>query len=216
MKPDHGLVLYGSTTSPFVRKVRVALLHKRMAHRFELAPPWSAQSVVGTLNPLHKVPVLVLEDGSHVFDSRVIIQYLEARQPDPSLLPASAHRRIESLQIEALADGIGDAAALLTQEGWRAPAARSSVWMERQRDKVVRGIESLEMRIAPWLDEDLHGQLANIASGAALGFVSFWMPELDWKGASPRLAGLCSALETQPHWQQTRPFLAPGTRFPGL
>jgi len=176
---DGDLVVFGSSTSPFVRKVRVALMEKQMPHRFEVMPPWSPASGVERLNPLRKVPALGLADGSHLVDSRVIVQYLEARQPAMPLLPSDPAERIAALQMEALADGIGEAAALWTQEGWRKSEVRSRFWMDRQRAKVMDGIAVLEQRIRPWLPRaGEHLPLVPIAVGAALDFSSFWMP--DW------------------------------------
>jgi glutathione S-transferase len=211
------LVLFGSSTSPFVRKVRVALLEKALAHRFELTPPWSPTSGIEQRNPLRKVPALGLSDGTHLIDSRVIIQYLEARQPDPPLLPGSPAERIGALHIEALADGIGEAVALWTQEGWRSPEARSRFWLDRHQAKVAHGIVVLEQHIEPWLPalgEPL--TLVPIAVGAALGFASFWMPDLLWRNTAPRLGVLADRLAAREAWRQTAPFLAPGATFPRL
>lgn len=216
MTPDSELVLYGSTTSPFVRKVRVALIEKSMAHRFELTPPWSAVAGVEKLNPLHKVPVLELRDGRRVFDSRVIVQYLDLLQPARPILPPDPVHRIAALQIEALADGINDAVALYTQEGWREPASRSAFWLDRQRQKVVAGIAALEIEIGPWLPAEGPLKLAAIATGAALGFIAFWLPDLNWRASAPRLADLCDRLDRMDAWKQTRPYLAEGAKFPML
>ncbi|MBC7940580.1 MAG: glutathione S-transferase N-terminal domain-containing protein [Chitinophagaceae bacterium] len=210
------LVLYGSTTSPFVRKVRVALLETGMAHRFELAPPWSPTAGVERLNPLHKVPVLGLPDGTLICDSRVIVQYIDSQLPDRPLLPRVAADRIEVLRIEALSDGIGDAVALYTQEGWRGPQARSAFWLERQLAKVRAGIACLERDIVKWLPLDGPLQLAPIAAGAALGFASFWIPELAWRPSAPALDRLLDRLDARDSWRLTRPFLPPGATFPVL
>lgn len=216
MKFDGELVLYGSTTSPFVRKARMALLEKSIAHRFELTPPWSPTGGVEKLNPLHKVPALGLGDGTYVYDSRVIVQYLEARQPEPSLLPATPQARIEVLRIEALADGLSDAVALYVQEGWRRSEARSAFWIDRQLAKVRASIVALEGDIAPWMPTTGPLQLAPIAVGAAIAFTSFWISDLDWRNSAPRLMELWDRLETVDSWQRTRPYLAQGAAFPKL
>lgn len=213
-------VLLGSSTSPFVRKVRVALLEKGIAHRFELASAWAPDTPVGRLNPLHKVPVLRWPDGQVVTDSRVIVQALDLWQPQPALLPGDVALRIQALQIEALADGVSDAAALFTQEGWRRPEARSAVWQQRQRHKVEAGLQALDDAIAPWwpaagTDAGPLG-LVPIAVGSTLGFVSFWMPDLDWPARRPRLAELARRLDARAAWAATAPHLPAGAAFPQL
>lgn len=216
---DGDLVLFGSTTSPFVRKARVALLEKGLAHRFELRPPWSPTSGVDALNPLSKVPALALANGDILFDSRVIVQYLELRKPRPALLPDNPGQRLAALRIEALADGVGDAAALRIQETWRQPAAQSPFWIERQMAKVKEGLAALDRDIEPFLPAPgsvTPLNLACIATGSALGFVTFWLPELAWRAERPHLERLWHALETRPSWQQTQPYLAEGARFPSL
>ena len=214
------LVLFGSSTSPFVRKVRVALLEKGIPHRFELASAWAPDSRIGTLNPLHKVPVLRWPDGQVLSDSRVIVQALELRHPLPALLPLDGETRLQALQLEALADGVCDAAALFTQEGWRQPAARSAFWCQRQRNKVEAGLQALDDAIAPWLPDAAADAaplgLVPIAVGSALGFVSFWMRDLDWAAGAPRLADLAQRLDGRPAWVATAPHLPEGASFPQL
>ncbi|MBC7940038.1 MAG: glutathione S-transferase N-terminal domain-containing protein [Chitinophagaceae bacterium] len=210
------LVLYGSSTSPFVRKVHVALMVKGLRHRFELAPPWSPTAGVERLNPLHKVPVLELGDGRRLFDSRVIVQYLDVLQPAPPLLPTDPAQKIAVLQVEALADGVAEAVALHTQEGWRQPASRSAFWLDRQRQKVVAGIAALETEMEPWMPAAGPLQLPAIAAGAALGFTAFWLPHLEWRATAPRLAVLVERLDRVDAWRQTRPYLAAGAKFPVL
>lgn len=210
------VTLYGSTTSPFVRKVRVCLMEKQIPHRFEITPPWSAAGGVDRLNPLHKVPVLRLQDKTLLHDSRVIVQYLEARDGSRPLLPADAAARIEALKLESVADGISDAVALYTQESWRQPHARSDYWLKRQRQKIEEGAKALEIATAGRAPVAELIQLEHIAIGAALCFVSFWLPELEWRDESPRLCNLCGSLEEFDSWIQTRPHLAPGASFPKL
>jgi glutathione S-transferase len=209
------VVLHGSGTSPFVRKVRVALIELGVPHVFAPAAPWSAQGQPQLLNPLKKVPVLQLSGGHVLFDSKVIVQYLDLRCAG-ALLPVDRSARIEVLQAEALADGVGDAAALLTQEAWRASAARSAFWMTRQRDKIVSGIDALEQSLTRWSATDLPNCIAPIAVRSALGFVSFWQPELDWACRAPRLSALCGDLDARPAWTETVPKLPAGASFPSL
>ena len=216
MTASSGVVLYGSTTSPFVRKIRVALIEKGIDYRFELTPPWSPTSGVEKLNPLRKVPVLKLADGTLLADSRVIVQYLDVVHPTPLLLPLDPLQRIAVLQTEALADGISEAVALYVQEGWRAPNSRSAFWLDRQKKKVVEGIAALETDMQTWSTTGGPLQLAAIATGAALNFTSFWLPDLNWQASAPRLVMLCQSLEGINAWNETRPILAHGAKFPSL
>jgi glutathione S-transferase len=216
MRLDGDLVLYGSTTSPFVRKVHVSLLEKGLPHRFELVSSWSPTGGIERLNPLRKVPVLGLDDGICLADSRVIVQYLDLRSPQPALAPTDPLRRLEALRIEAIADGVAEAAALCVQEGWRAESARSAVWSSRQRSKVDAGLAALEDAIEPWLPDGAPLTLAPIATGAALAFTAFWMPDLAWRATSPRLAALLQRLDGYPSWQATKPYLPEGAKFPAL
>jgi glutathione S-transferase len=97
-----------------------------------------------------------------------------------------------------------------------APAARSAFWMARQRDKIVSGIDALEQSLTRWSATDLPNCIAPIAVRSALGFVSFWQPELDWAGQAPKLCALCCDLDARPAWAQTVPKLPAGASFPSL
>src|SRR5574343_1547408 len=132
--------LIGSYTSPFVRKVRIVLAEKKMECEFEIDSPWTADSAVPNHNPLGKIPVLVLDDGTPLFDSRVIVEYIDNVTPNNKLFPAPNRERTEVKRWEALADGICDAAASAFLEAKRPAAQQSSDWIARQRDKIHRGL----------------------------------------------------------------------------
>jgi glutathione S-transferase len=208
--------LYGSGTSPFVRKVRVALLELNIDHEFQADAPWSAQSKTDELNPLKKVPVLELAEGQILFESKLIIQYIDLRC-NGALLPTNPSERIIALQTEALADGIGEAGGLLTQESWRAPQARSQFWMDRQLEKINHGIDALERSFDQWNSPAHSGvQLAPIAVRSLLGYIAFWQPQIDWASRSPKLVELARQLDTKPAWIATKPQLPAGASFPKL
>jgi glutathione S-transferase len=213
---DGPLTIHGSTTSPFVRKVRACCIEAGLPHEFKLTPPWSHTGGVDRLNPLHKVPALGLPDGSVLVDSRVIVQYVHLRAPQARLVPEDAALRIRLLQIEAVADGVGDAVALYTQEGWRREEARSAFWLKRQRDKVEKGLSWLNTELAGWRGNDGQPDLAQIATGAALGFAQFWITDLPDVNQWPALAGLDEALAARTSWRETAPYLAAGSGFPAL
>jgi glutathione S-transferase len=216
MTLDGPLTLYGSTTSPFVRKVRVCCLEAQLPLEFKLAPPWSPTGGVDQLNPLHKVPALGLSDGTVLVDSRVIAQYVHLRAPQAQLLPDEPLQRIRVLQIEAVADGVGDAAALYTQEGWRREDSRSAFWLQRQRDKVEKGLAWLDAELARWPANDGRPDLAQIAAGAAHGFARFWIKDLPDPSPWPALVRLDNSLTQRASWRETTPYLPAGAGFPAL
>ena len=138
------LKLIGSSASPFARKARIVAAEKRIEFTWETQNPWAADSTVSDLNPLGKVPVLVLEDGTALYDSRVICEFLDGVSPIGKLIPAGNRERIEVRRWEALADGIVDAGALARAESQRPAHERSAAWTERQMKKVARGLDALE------------------------------------------------------------------------
>jgi glutathione S-transferase len=133
--------LIGSLTSPYVRKVRVVLAEKKIEYEFELDSPWSPESNVPNINPLGKIPVLVLDEETTLFDSRVISEYLDNVAPNNKLMPAPNRERTEVKRWEALADGICDAAALIFLEKKRPAERQDADWIARQESKLIRGLD---------------------------------------------------------------------------
>jgi glutathione S-transferase len=199
------LKLIGSTTSPYVRKVRIALLEKNIACEFINDPPWSAESHVPDYNPLGKVPALVTDAGTTLFDSNILIDYLELTAP-PALLPNEPRELLQAKQIIVLADGITDAGIAILLEGRRPPEKQHAEWVARQHDKIERGLAALEL-IAQgknWL----HGQTfsaVDIAAGCLLFWLDFRMPALDWRAQHSALRALAQRLAARPSFQQTVP-----------
>jgi len=201
--------LISSPTTPFGRKVRIVLLEKKIPFQLELDIPWNPDSKVGQANPLGKVPVLVLKDGETLYDSRVIVEYLEHLSPVGHLLPQEADNRIAVRKIEALADGMTDAAALIYLENKRAEAQRSKDWITRQETKVFRALEAL----AEELGEHVHFiggkfSLADIATGCALGYLDFRFPHIEWRTAHPNLARFAAKLAERKSFKETVPVAA--------
>ena len=124
--------LITSLTSPYGRKVRVVLAEKKIPCHIQVENPWTADSVVREYNPLGKVPVLVLEDGVSMFDSRVIVEYLDNASPVAHLIPNEQKSRMVVRGVEALADGVTDAAVALHLERKRAPEQQSADWIAMQ------------------------------------------------------------------------------------
>src|SRR5688500_13174322 len=165
--------LIGSLTSPYVRKVRIVMAEKRLDYQFEQEDVWSSDHILES-NPLGKVPCLVMEGGEAVFDSRVIVEYLDMLSPVGRLIPANGRERIEVRTWEALADGLLDAGILARLERhWsgREDGQRSEAWVERQMAKVHASLAAMARGLGerPWCNGG-HFSLADIAVGCALGW----------------------------------------------
>lgn len=198
--------LVTSLTSPYGRKVRVVLLEKKIPFQLQVENPWQADSVVSSLNPLGKVPVLVLEDGESVFDSRVIVEYLDHVSPVAHLIPGEPKTRMVVRGVEALADGVTDAAVAVYLEKKRAPAQQSSDWLVLQEKTLFRGLEALSEALGekPWyLGNSM--TLADVACGCMLGYLDLRFAEIDWRGAHPNLAKLADKLAQRTSFKETVP-----------
>ena len=198
--------LIGSLTSPYARKARIVLAEKKIDYEFVLDNPWNADTGVIELNPLGKVPVLVLDDDSTLFDSRVIVEYLDSVTPNNRLLPAPGRERIRIKRWEALADGVLDAAVAAFLENKRPSREKSDSLIERQRQKISRSLEMMseELGEQPWCAGNALS-LADIAVGVALGYLMFRLPDIDWRQAHPNLARLYDELMQRPSFAETAP-----------
>lgn len=198
--------LITSPTTPFGRKVRVVLLEKKIPFELVNDIPWNAETQVGNFNPLGKVPVLVLKDGESLYDSRVIVEYLEHVSPVGHLLPEDASTRIYTRKIEALADGITDAAALIFLESKRPDAQQNRDWMLRQQGKIFKGLEALSEALGE--DTLFVGNkfsLADIAVGCCLGYLDLRFPDIRWRDAHANLAGFYEKIGSRPSFKETVP-----------
>ena len=198
--------LIGSLTSPYVRKARIVLAEKKIEYDFEIDSPWSPDSKVPNVNPLGKIPVLVLDDETVLFDSRVIVEYLDNVTPNNKLMPAPNRERTLVKRWEAVADGICDAAALTYLEGKRPAKLQDKSWVERQRTKINLALEFM----AEELGENTHCMgthfsLADIAVGSALGYLNFRFADINWQESHPNLARLYEKLMQRPSFAETEP-----------
>ncbi len=200
--------------SPYARKARIALLEKGIDCEIVIDNPWLPDTRVAEANPLGKVPALLLDDGSVVHDSKVIVEYLETLAVPPMLIPAAPRERIAHKQIEAIADGICDAVVLIALEGARPEDKRSDAWLERQKRKIVEGIAELERLLAgkEWFTDAGFG-LAEIATVCALDYVDFRYPHYQWRPHAAGLLALHERLSARQSFRSTRP--QPQT-LPGL
>lgn len=201
------LRLIASLTSPYVRKVRIVMAEKKIECALELEDVWAADTKIHQANPLGKVPCLIMEDGGAVFDSRVIVEYLDTLTPVGRLIPPNGRERVEVRVWEALADGVLDAAILVRLEKTqRPPEHQSQKWIDRQMGKVEHGLAAMSRGLGdkPWCNGNAY-TLADIAVGCALGYLDFRFPEIDWRGAYPNLSRLAEKLAARPSFIDTAP-----------
>jgi len=200
--------LIGSLTSPYVRKVRVVMAEKKLDYQFVLEDVWGADAISQS-NPLGKVPCLVLEGGEAIFDSRVIVEYMDTRSPVSRLIPESSRERTQVRTWEALADGVLDAAILARMEAtWvhRTPEQRSQAWIDRQLGKVHACVSAMSTGLGdkPWCS-GIHLTLADIAVGCALGYLDYRFPDIAWRASHPNLVKLADKLALRQSFIDTLP-----------
>lgn len=198
--------LIGTHTSPYVRKARIVLSEKKMDYEFVLNDVWSAATDIEQSNPLGKVPVLVLDDNTCIYDSRVIVEYLDARAPIQRLIPENGRERTEVRVWEALADGMQDAAISMLLEGRRPDGEKSQSWIARQARKVDAALASMSRSLGKnaWC----YGRsfsLADVAVGSALGYLDFRFPENNWKKTYPNLRAHYEKLMERESFKSTVP-----------
>ena len=198
--------LLGSLTSPFVRKVRVVMAEKKLDYELVLENVWSAETRIQEFNPLGKVPCLVTDDGTCLFDSRVIVEYLDTLSPVGRLLPQGNRDRTATRHWEAIADGVLDAGVAIVAEGRRPEHQRSADWVNRQAGKITAALHTMESDVSPHhFCMGVNFSLADVSVGCALGYLDFRMPELNWRDTHPNLAGLFERLSARPSFASTLP-----------
>ena len=200
--------LIGSLTSPYVRKVRVVLSEKKLDYNFVLEDVWGSDTILAS-NPLGKVPCLVMEGAEAVFDSRVIVEYVDTLSPVGKLIPSSGRERVEVRTWEALADGMIDAAIAARLEAtWagRSEAQRSQAWIDRQQVRIAATLKSISQGLG---DKaycvGTHFSLADIAVGCALGYLDFRFPDNAWRTEYPNIVRLADKLAARQSFIDTLP-----------
>jgi len=196
--------LYYSATSPFVRKVSVFAIEAGLAEQLERIPtnPWLADKALLADNPLSKVPTLITDDGLVLYDSRVICEYLDTLHRAPRLFPEEGQARWRALRLQALGDGIMDAAVLRFLERKRPSEQRSPDWDLSQEMAVSRALDWLETRVADWPPTISIGE---ITVGCALGYLDFRFGDEPWRDEHPALAQWFSGFAARASMQQTLP-----------
>ena len=200
--------LIGALTSPYVRKVRIVMAEKRLDYQLELEDVWNRDTILKS-NPLGKVPCLVMEGGEAVFDSRVIVEYVDTLSPVGRLIPERGRERTEVRTWEALADGVLDALILARlEQTWagRSEAQRSAAWVSRQMDKVHASLAAMSQGLGdkPFCS-GIHFSLADIATGCAFGYLDFRFAHIDWRSQYPNLEKLDAKLAQRQSFIDTKP-----------
>jgi len=192
-----------------VRKVRIVMAEKKLDYQFVTEDVWAADTSISASNPLGKVPCLIMEGGEALFDSRVIVEYVDTLSPVGKLIPGSGRERAEVKTWEALADGLLDAAILARLEAsWpgRKKGERSQAWIDRQMKKIDDSLIAMNRALAERSHcVGIHLSLADIAVGVAVSYLDFRFPAIDWRGQHPNLGGLYERLSQRPSFKDTLP-----------
>jgi glutathione S-transferase len=198
--------LVGSQGSPFARKVRVVMAEKKIDCQFESINVAESHAQTQQFNPLGKVPYLMLDDGEVLFDSRVIVEYLDNLTPVQRLIPASGRERAEVKVWEALADGMLDAVGLIRLESMRSESQRSEPWVAKQQSKVDAALAALSTRLGdhPFCVDGRYS-LADIAVACALGYLQWRVPQNNWREQYPNLRVLADKLFARASFADTMP-----------
>lgn len=200
--------LVTSLTSPYGRKVRVVLLEKKIPFHIDVENPWLPDTRVVDFNPLGKVPVLILEDGISVFDSRVIVEYLDMLTPVGHLIPPDAKSRMMVRGIEALADGLIDAAVVVYLERKRGMEKQDADWIALQEQTLHRALSALAEALGDKaLFLGVAMTLADIATVCALGYLDLRFAHLAWREMHPNLAELAERLAERGSFKDTVPVI---------
>jgi glutathione S-transferase len=201
--------LIGALSSPYVRKVRMVLAEKKLDYQFMPENVWSDHTQIAASNPLGKVPCLIMEGGESVFDSRVIVEYIDTLSPVGKLIPAAGRERAEVKTWEALADGLLDASILARLEStWagRSETERSAAWIARQMEKVTLALQAMERGLGDKaFCSGVHMSLSDIAVVCALGYLDFRFPHIDWRTPCPNLQKLHDKMALRASFIDTRP-----------
>jgi glutathione S-transferase len=198
--------LLSATPSPYARKVRIALHEKNLPFELITEIPWNKEARAPIYNPLGKIPVLITDDGTSIYESRFILEYLELKFPQPPLLPQDIDSIIAAKRLEVLGDGICDAMVLTFIERLRPEAHQSKAWIARQRAKIDAGLAEIARLVrveTPYANGTRFG-LGDIAVGSTLGYMDLRFPDLAWR-EHEHLVALFNRLSQRSSFRQTIP-----------
>lgn len=199
--------LIGALTSPYVRKVRIVMAEKKLDYQLVLEDVWNSDAILKS-NPLGKVPCLVVEGVEAMFDSRVIVEYVDTLSPVGRLIPPTGRERAEVRTWESLADGVLDASIAARLEKTWAPREgyRSQAWIDRNMSRVAASLKAMSRGLGEkaWCSGN-HFSLSDVAVGCALGYLDFRFAEIDWRSDYTNLARLAAKLANRPSFIDTLP-----------
>jgi glutathione S-transferase len=199
--------LISATPSPYARKVRIALAEKSLPFELLTEVPWNDDTTLPAYNPLEKLPVLILDDGSTIWESSFILEWIERKFPNPPLLPSDDDGILAHKRMDVLATGVCDAFLLVFFERMRPEAHRSQPWIDRQMRKVRGGLAEIARVVGdqPFAVRDSFG-IADIAAGSVLGYLDVRFPELGWRTTHCKLSRYMDGLMQRPSFQATVPY----------
>ena len=199
--------LLSSPASPYTRKVRIVLAEKKIECELETVDVAPAENPVNRHNPLGKIPTLLLDDGTALYDSRVIVEFLDGKSPISRLIPEELRDRVAVRRWEALADGVLDAGLLVRYEAMRDAKEQSKAWSDKQLGRIRRGMALMAADLGerPWCHAERYS-LADIAVGCCLGWLNFRKPGgIDWLAEYPGLGKHYEKLMARPAFADTVP-----------
>ncbi len=192
--------LLGTPTSPYVRKVRLMLLEKNIPHEYLIDPPREPGSLVVRVNPLGRIPALILDDETCVFDSPVIAEYVDSLNDNPILIPRdNALARMRVKRWEALADGIMDSAIAVRNERIRPEKKQEPGNITLHNNAISRALDyaSISLGNDAWVNgEEI--SLGDLALFSTLVYLDLRQPERDWRTPHPNLAYLFDQIAQRP------------------
>lgn len=200
--------LYYGTTSPYVRKVIIAAIECGLNDRIERDEtfPWDAKTDYGGVNPVGKVPALITDEGQLLYDSPVIVEYLDSLHEGSKLIPREGKERFEMLRISALADGMMDAVILLYSELERRPKELHwEFWDNRMRNSVARSLDALDVDASTF--DPARADIAQISTACGVGWIAFRKPVLgiDWREGRPTLSSWFDNFSKRPSMLESMP-----------
>lgn len=198
--------LIGSPTSPYVRKVRIVFAEKKLDYQMEIENVWEPDTKIQTFNPIGKVPCLLVEDEDAIYDSRVIVEYLDTLSPVSRLIPQAGRERTDVKCWEALADGLLDAAVMIIKEKQRPAEQISHDWIERQVGKVNAALAAMSKGLGDQsFCTGINYSLADVTVGCALGYLDFRFADIDWRTTYPNLAQFYAKVSARPSFADSQP-----------
>jgi glutathione S-transferase len=197
--------LLSSPASPYTRKVRIVLAEKKIECELETVDVNPAENPVNTHNPLGKIPTLLMDDGSALYDSRVIVEFLDGKSPISRLIPEELRDRVAVRRWEALADGVLDAGLLVRYESLRDKKEQSKAWTDKQLARMKRGMDQVAKEIGAYCHAERYS-LADIAVACCMGWLDFRQPGgLDWRGEYVPVARHYDKMMERPAFADTAP-----------